>query len=137
MIRKIGFAGIVAIFLLAVGCAPSTRVTFHGPPGAVMFVDDKPYHLPAQVELVRPGGTSGSKRYPVSLVFTAADRRDVRAKGQIEVFGFNESDVDRAANNTCDLDETQLVKILNGTVVIFKGQSASRQPIYDLTLGPK
>jgi hypothetical protein len=51
------------------------------------------------------------------------------------MFGYNESDVDRLVVNTCNLDESQLVKIPDGTVVIFKGQSASRQPLYELTLG--
>jgi hypothetical protein len=36
--------------------------------------------------------------------------------------------------NTCVLDEEQLIKIPNGAVVSFRGQSASRQPLYDLTL---
>jgi hypothetical protein len=100
-----------------------------------MSVDDKPYHLPAQVELTRPGSAGQSKRHDVSLVFTSQQSREVRAKGYIDVFGYNESDVDRLVVNTCNLDESQLVKILDGTVVIFKGQSASRQPLYELTLG--
>jgi len=75
------------------------------------------------------------KRYDVSLVFTSQQAREVRAKGHLDLFGYTESDVDRLAVNTCNLDETQLVKILNGTVVIFQGQSASRQPLYELTLG--
>jgi hypothetical protein len=121
--------------LLMVGCASSTRVTFDGPPGSVMFVNDKPYHLPAQVELERPGSVGQSKRYDVSLVFTSYQSKEIRAKGYIDMLGYHESDVDRLAVNTCNLDESQLVKIPDGTVVIFKGQSASRQPIYELTLG--
>ena len=134
-LRRIELAGVVGIMLLMVGCSSSTRVTFNGPPDSVMFVNDKPYHLPAQVELERPGGAGQSKRHDVSLVFTADQSREVRAKGHIDVFGYNESDVDRLAVNTCELDPTQLVKILDGTVVVFKGQSASRQPLYELTLG--
>jgi hypothetical protein len=128
-------AAVVGITLLMVGCSSSTRVTFNGPPGSVMFVDDKPYHLPAQVELARPGSVGQSKRHDLSLVFTSQQSKEVRAKGYIDMFGYNESDVDRMAVNTCNLDESQLVKILDGTVVIFKGQSASRQPLYELTLG--
>jgi hypothetical protein len=134
-LRRIEIVGVVGIMLLMVGCSSSTRVNFNGPPGSVLTVDDKPYHLPASVELERPGGVGESKRYDASLVFTSQDGREVRTKGHLDMLGFNESDVDRLAVNTCELDETQLVKTLNGTVVIFKGQSASRQPIYELTLG--
>ena len=133
-LRGVQIAAMVAMLLLMVGCS-TTRVTFNGPPGSVMFVNDKPYHLPAQVELERPGSAGQSKRYDVSLVFTSQQSKEVRTKGFIDMFGYNESDVDRLAVNTCYLDETQLVKILDGAVVIFKGQSASRQPLYELTLG--
>ena len=132
---RLTLAAMVGIMLLTVGCSSSTRVTFNGPPGAVMSVNDKPYHLPAQIELARPGGAGQSRRHDVSLVFTSQESKEVRAKGHIDMFGFNESDVDRLAVNTCYLDESQLVKVLDGTVVIFKGQSASRQPLYELTLG--
>jgi hypothetical protein len=135
-LRWIGLAGVVGMMLLTVGCA-STRVTFNGPPGAVMFVDDKPYHLPAQVELERPSSAGQSKRHDVSLVFSTQQSTEIRATGHIDVFGYNESDVDKLAVNTCNLDESQLVKIPDGTIVIFKGQSASRQPLYELTLGRK
>ena len=132
--RWIGLAGMVAFTLMTVGCS-STRINFRGPPGTVMFVEDKPYHLPAQVEVTRPGGSGESKRYNVSLVFTTQQQpMEVRAKGYLDVFGYSESDIDKMAANTCNLDETELVKILDGSVVIFKGQSASRQPLYDLTL---
>ena len=134
-VRRIGLAGVVGVMLLMLGCSSSTRVTFIGPPGSVMFVNDKAYHLPAQVELERPGSVGQSKRHDVSLVFTSEQSKEVRAKGHIDMFGYNESDVDRLAENTCYLDESQLVRILDGTVVIFKGQSATRQPLYELTLG--
>jgi hypothetical protein len=133
--RRIQLAAVVAMLLLMVGCSSSTLVTFNGPPGAVMSVDGKPYHLPAQIDLARPGGAGEFRRHDVSLVFTSQQAKEVRAKGHIDMFGYNESDVDRLAVNTCVLDEMQLVKILDGTVVIFKGQSASRQPLYELTLG--
>jgi hypothetical protein len=135
--RGMGLAGMVAVVLLTVGCTSTTRINFQGPPGAVMFVDKKPYHLPAQIELSRPGGDSGSKRHGVSVAFTAQQGRDVRANGYIDVFGYTESDLDKTAFNPCILDESQLLKTLDGTVVVFRGQSASRQPLYDLTLGKK
>jgi hypothetical protein len=101
-----------------------------------MFVDDKPHHLPASVELSRPAGSGGSHRHHVSLVATVQSR-ELRTKGFIDVFGYTESDIDRMAVNTCVLDEEQLARIFSGTTVIFRGQSASRQPLYDLTLGAK
>jgi hypothetical protein len=131
--RTIAWPGLIGIVLLTVGCTSSTRVTFDGPPGSVLSVDNKPYHLPAQVELTRPAAASGSKRHDVSLV-TTVQSTELRAKGHIDVFGYNESDVDKHVVNTCNLDEPHLAQILGGTVVIFKGQSASRQPLYDLTL---
>lgn len=122
----------LAMLLMTVGCA-TTRINFEGPPGTVMFIDNKPYHLPTDVELSRPG-SSGTSRHDVSLVATV-NQQELRAKGHIDVFGYNESDVDKFAPNVCRLDEEHLAQVQNGTVVIFKGQSASRQPIYELTLG--
>ena len=136
-LRTIQIASVFAVMLLTVGCSSPTRVMFNGPPNSVLFVNDKPYHLPAQVELERPASAGESKRYDVSLAFTSQQAREVRTKGFIDMFGYNESDVDQLAVVTCNLDEEQLVKVLDGTVVIFKGQSASRQPVYELTFGKK
>src|SRR4051794_11043901 len=111
--RGFQIAGAFAIGLLMVGCSSSTRVNFNGPPDSVMFVNDKPYHLPAQVELERPGGVGESKRYDVSLVFTSHQSNEVRAKGHLDMIGYNESEVDRLAVPTCNLDESQLVKTLD------------------------
>jgi hypothetical protein len=130
--RCIAGAAIVAMALMTIGCV-STRINFEGPPGTVLFIDGKSYHLPAQAELARPAGDGGSKRYDVSLA-TTVQSREVRAKGHIDLFGFSETDVDKLATNTCVLDDMNLLKILDGSVVIFRGQSASRQPLYDLTL---
>jgi hypothetical protein len=131
-IRRIGLAGAVGMMLLMVGCA-TTRIAVVGPPGTVLTVDDKPYHLPATIEVTRPVGAGGSTRHKVSVVATVQSK-ELRAKGNLDAFGFNESDTDKLAVNTCNLDETQLARIFDGTVVIFRGQSASRQPLYDLTL---
>ena len=126
-----GLVVTVAALLLTVGCA-STRINFVGPPGSVLFVDGKPHHLPASVALSRPGG-SGSQRHDVSLAANVRSR-ELRAKGHIDVFGYAESDVDKMAVNTCELDEPHLAQILDGKVVVFRGQSASRQPLYEMTL---
>jgi hypothetical protein len=128
----IGLSGLLSWLLLAAGCA-STRITFVGPPGSVITINDKPHHLPATVELTRPAGAGGSTRHNVALVSTVQSK-ELRAKGHLDLFGYNESDLDKLAVNTCNLDEAQLARILGGTVVIFRGQSASRQPLYDLTL---
>ena len=130
-VRATGPAVIVVALLLTVGCA-STRINFVGPPGSVLFVDGKPHHLPAAVELSRPDG-SGSQRHDVSLVANVQST-ELRAKGHIDVFGYAESDVDKMAVNTCNLDQEHLAQLLSGKVVVFRGQSASRQPLYDLTL---
>jgi len=135
--RAIALTGMLAAMLLMIGCTSITRVNFNGPPGSVLYIDEKPYHLPATVELSRPGGSSGSKRHDAGLVFTSAQSQEIRAAGHIDVFGYTESDIDKLAINTCNLDEAQLVKIPSGTTVIFRGQSASRQPLYDLSLSAK
>jgi hypothetical protein len=127
----------LALLLLTVGCSTPTRVMFNGPPNSVLFVNEKPYHLPAQVELERPPSGGQPKRYDASLAFTSQQGKEVRTKGFLDLFPYNESDVDNLAVVTCNLDEEQLVKTLDGTVVIFKGQSASRQRVYELTFGKK
>src|SRR5688572_1420236 len=73
--RWIGVAGLIAFMLVMVGCSP-TMVTFDGPPGTVMFVDNKPYHLPAAVELWRPAGVGQSNRYNVSLNYSTEQVQD-------------------------------------------------------------
>jgi hypothetical protein len=124
--------------LLMIGCAGTTRVTFNGPPGSVLYIDDTAHQLPATVELTRPSGSSGSKQHDAGLVFNLPGQpREIRATGYIKVFGYNESDIDKVAVNTCNLDEANLANIPKGTTVVFRGQSASRQPLYDLTLSGK
>jgi hypothetical protein len=108
-------------------------VNFNGPPDTVMSVDGKRYHLPAQIEMSRPA-PGASTKHDVALV-TTVQSKELRAKGHIEIFGYEETDPDRLAVNTCNLDEDQLVKIFDGNVLLFKGQSASRQPLYELRLG--
>lgn len=129
-ICRIGLAAMGMLFMT--GCF-STRVVFEGPPGSVMFVEGKPHHLPAQIQLPRPGEIGKSTRQDVSLV-APLQSGELRAKGYIDVFGYTESDVDRASMPTCNLDEAQLARIFDGTTVVFRGKSASRQPIYELTL---
>jgi hypothetical protein len=126
---------VLPLLLLAVGCTATTTVTFKGPPGTVMFVNGQPYHLPAPIDLTRPASPGGSTRHDVSVIATVGSQ-EVRATGHIDVFGFTESDFDKVAVNVCDMQEGQLANLLNGTTVVFRGQSASRQPLYELTLKP-
>ena len=56
---RITLAAALGAMLLMIGCTSTTRVNFNGPPGSVLYIDDKPYHLPAMVELSRPSGSSG------------------------------------------------------------------------------
>jgi hypothetical protein len=130
--QRIAIAGMFAVLLLTVGCT-TTRVNFNGPPDTVLSVDGKRYHLPAQVEMSRPG-PGASTKHDVSLIATVQSK-ELRAKGHIEIFGYEETDADKLAVNTCNLDEDQLAKIFDGNVLLFKGQSASRQPLYELRLG--
>jgi hypothetical protein len=126
-----GFAGLVAMLLL-VGCT-TTRVNFNAPPNTVMSVDGKRYTLPAQIEMSRPG-PGQSARHDVTLVATVQSK-ELRAKGHIDVLGYEETEADKLAVNTCNLDEDQLARIFDGNVLRFTGQSASRQPLYEMTLG--
>jgi hypothetical protein len=130
--HKTVLAATLAMMLLSVGCT-TTRVNFTGPPNTVMKVDGKTYHLPAQIEMSRPspGGTS---RHDVSLVATVQSQ-ELRAKGHIDMYGYNETDADKLAVHTCNLDETQLANIFGGNVLRVTGQTASRQPLYEMMLG--
>ena len=128
------WCGLLAIALLA-GCSP-TPVVFDGPPGTVLFVDSKPYHLPSSVEFWRPAGHGQSNRYNISLVFNTPTG-DVHAEGQIDVYGYTESDVDTLVTNTCKFEDSQLADLAAGQTLIYKAKTASKQPLYDLTLKKK
>src|SRR5687768_17464617 len=123
-VRMTGFTGVVAVALLMVGCASRTKMAFTGPPGSVLTVDDKPHHLPAQLDLERGSAGGEPRRHPVSLVFTSQQSKEVRVKGHIDMHGYTESDVDRLVVNNLHLDEAHLVNIAAGAIVIFRGQSA-------------
>ena len=117
---------------LVVGCSP-TPVMFDGPPGTVLFVDGKPYHLPSSVEFWRPGGNGASNRYNISLAFNTPTG-DVHARGHIDVYGYTESDVDKMVTNTCKFEDAQLADLAAGQTLVYKAKTASKQPLYDLTL---
>ncbi len=135
--RTIASIAISATMLLMVGCTSTTRVTFVGPPGSVLFVDGTPHHLPTTVEFSRPSGSSGSKRHDAGFAFTSRQVGEVHASGYLDALAYTESDIDKLSIPTCYMDEQQLVKIPAGTTVIFRGQSSSHQPVYELTLHAK
>ena len=128
------WCGLVGVALVA-GCSP-TPVVFDGPRGSVLFVDGKPYHLPSSVEFYRPGGVGQSNRYDVTLVFATATG-DVHAVGHIDVYGYTESDVDKLVTNTCKFEDQQLADLVAGQTLVYKAKTASKQPLYDLTLVKK
>ena len=128
------WCGLLVAALLA-GCSP-TPVMFDGPPGTVLFVDGKPYHLPSSVEFMRPAGTGQSNRYNVSLAYNTPTG-DVHAQGHIDVYGYTESDVDKMVANTCKFEDSQLANLAAGQTLIYKAKTASKQPLFDLTLAKK
>jgi len=130
--HRMRLAATLAMMLLSVGCT-TTRVNFNGPPNTVMSVDGKRYNLPAQIEMSRPA-PGGSTKHDVTLVATVQSK-ELRAKGHINVFGYDETETDKLAVHTCNLDEPELAKIFDGNILRFTGQTASRQPLYELMLG--
>jgi len=130
----IALASVTCLLTLA-ACSP-TRVVFDGPPGTVMYVDDKPYHLPSQIEFLRPAGQGQSNRYNIGLVFKTS-AGDVHAAGTIDVYGFYESDIDKTVTNQCRFSDTELTNLANGQPTVYKAVTASKQPLFDLTLNKK
>jgi hypothetical protein len=132
MTRSIAIFGIAAAAFAAAGCSP-TYVTFDAPPGSVLFLNDQPHHLPKQVEVWRPAGNGQANRYNVSMVFVTP-QGELRAQGYMEVWGYTESDMDKMVQNICKFDDEQLANLAKGVTLVYKLQTASRQPLLDLTL---
>ena len=138
-------AVLVLVFLSGslAGCSspPVTSVDFNGPPGSTITIDKKAYPLPATVALPRPKESGKTLRQDVELyvpgVTSSSGARMLDAEGVIDVFGYNESDVDRLATNTCNFGNDDLNKVLDGYAVIFDGSSPSGQKLYHLILGKK
>ena len=126
-----GLFAAIAIAWLA-GCS-STPIGFAGPPGAVVFINGEPRHLPTSYELFRPAGVGQSNRYEIRLVFSGP-QGEIHAKGEALVWGYTESDVDRVVVNTCTFNDSELANLAAGKTLVYKVQTASRQPLMDLTL---
>ena len=130
--RWLGSAMVIGLMLCLGACSP-TYVTFEGPPGTVMWVNNEPYNLPRQVELWRPAGVGDANHYNVKLIFPT-NVGDAHAEGTMDVFGYTESDADRYTPNVCKFEDSQLTNLANGTTLVYKAKTASRQPLFDLTL---
>jgi len=132
-------ATMAALCCLAVGCAsPTTAVEFRAPAGSRMTYDGKRYDLPAVVPLTRPGDDPKKvDRADVLFTFITSAADELPAEGVLEVFGYDETDVDRLSANTCEITENELQQLVQGFAVVFEGTSASKQPIYRLTIGMK
>jgi hypothetical protein len=122
-------AGILGILA---GCSP-TPIYFQAAPGTVLFVNDKPHHLPASVEFSRYAGNGQANRYDVRLVFSTP-AGDVRARGTIEIYGYTESDLDPYVTNQCEFTGEQLASLAEGKTLVYKGVTVSKQPLFELTL---
>jgi hypothetical protein len=126
-----------------VGCSapPTTSIDFNGPPGSIITIDHKPYQLPATIALARPREAGKTVRQDVELyvpaVPSASGPRLLDSEGIIDIFGYNETDVDRLATNTCNFGNDDLNKVLDGYAVIFDGTSPSGQKLYHMILGKK
>jgi hypothetical protein len=114
-----------------------TKVDFVAPAGSVLRLEKRQYTLPATVALERPGDKGKANRKNVNFVFPNVNGQTLVADGVILVFGYDETDVDRLASNTCTIGPDQLQQAAGGYAVIFEGTSASGQKIYRMTIGKK
>jgi len=142
---RVSFAALVLSlpFGLLVGCGSglATKVDFVAPPGSVLTLEKKDYPLPATIALSRPKDPGAITRDDVEIhvpaVKTDKGPQSLDAEGVLEIYGYNESDVDRLATNTCNLSDEELEKAIQGYAVIFEGSSPTQQKLYRLTIGKK
>jgi hypothetical protein len=121
---------------MLVGCAqPMTPVDFHAPAGSTMAFGGKTFNLPAVVPLPRPDRVGDVNHSTVSFTFTGPDHQPIVAAGVLDVYGYDETDLDRLSDNPCDITDSQIGQLLDGYAIEFKGTSASKQPIYHLIIG--
>lgn len=121
---------------LAWGCsAPVTRVEFRAPAGSTMTLAGHQYQLPSIVPLKRPRQTGHSRKSDVSFTFANVDNQTISAEGIIEIFGYDQTDLDRLATNVCEMPPAELAKLTDGFAVVFDGTSASKQSLYHLIIG--
>jgi hypothetical protein len=137
--RQTGVVCALAMLIAAVapGCAsPPTVVRVNAPAGSTMSVGGKKYDLPGAVTVQRPRKAGDERREDVAFTFLALGQT-IGAQGVLQVFGYNESDVDRLSANACTIGEAELGQLLEGYALIFDGYSASKQHVFKMTIGKK
>jgi hypothetical protein len=115
------------------GCAQTT-IQFKAPKGTRMAIGGKTYTWPADVVLARPQSSQTPKVHDLKLLIPLA-RGAIKAKGEIQMFGYVEQDVDRYAVNECTINDERIRQLRDGHAIIIRGFSASNQLIYKLLLG--
>jgi hypothetical protein len=126
----------LTVVWLLVGCAqPMTPVDFHAPAGSTMTFNGKTFNLPAVVPLPRPNRVGDVTHSTVSFTFPGPSSQSITASGALDVFGYDETDLDRLSDNPCDITDSQIGQLLDGYAIEFKGTSASKQPIFHLIIG--
>jgi hypothetical protein len=138
--RKVGAVWILILCTVAaagLGCAsPPTLVRVNAPAGSTMSVEGKKYDLPGTVTVQRPRKAGDERREDVAFTFPV-EGQTIAAQGVLQVFGYNESDVDRLSANTCTIGEAELAQLLEGYALIFDAYSASKQHVFKMTIGKK
>ena len=125
-----------AVVSMLVGCTqPMTPVDFHAPAGSTMAFGGKTFNLPAVVPLPRPTRVGDVNHSTVSFTFPGPENQSVSASGVLDVYGYKETDVDRLADNPCNITDAQIGKLLEGYAVELNGTAADHQPIYRVIIG--
>jgi hypothetical protein len=138
MVRMALVAAAAFVAALCVGCGGGTvtKINFATPPGSRMVYQKRSYALPGIVPVHRPAEVGKVERADVMFWFPSGGA-SLEVDGVIQTFGYNESDVDRLSTNTCNITQTELSKMIEGYAVVFEGTSASKQKIYQMTLGTR
>jgi hypothetical protein len=108
----------------------------NAPAGSTMSVGGKTYALPGTVPVARPRKAGEGRRAGVAFTFPI-EGQTIAAEGVLQTFGYTERDVDRLAANTCNIGEAELAQLLEGYALIFDGYSASKQHVFNMTIGKK
>lgn len=119
---------------LLAGCV-TTTVHFKSPEGTEMVLNGQTYVWPAEVALARPGNPGEKAVYDLKMIIPT-DGGKLRARGEIQVFAFQPTDVDKYARNDCSIDVAYLKKLQDGYAVTVDGYSAGRKSrLYRIILG--
>ena len=120
--------------LLVMGCA-STTIHFNEPPGTTLEVMGKTYTWPATVAFPRPDDVGAEQVHSLKM-FIPGGNAKLSVKGEIHVYGYLVTDVDKYAVNDCAIDEAHLERLRSGHAVTIEGFSAGqRVKLYRMILG--